>query len=771
MENLTPEGYFDLYGSKRPNSNIVQTYRIRKKTNNHPNYPGSLDHIVYLVLFEGKFLKKSELYAYTYLPEYYDLPESYNTTPGKLKLSGVYRGQNLFIENPEVANSLGNCITSITVNGTQKPGGTGTTRVEIDFSYFDVKVGDDIEIVINYDTSCKIDVINPEAVLGTDDNVQTNNIGEINERYKKIKEATEKKLSDEESKVRDEKQEIDLAIYKIQKKPNDQITDEEKIELQNLKEKGIKMEPEWAKRIADIKVELNNIEKNKIQEINSNKSTIRNIERLVIAENLPINLTDIAIDKMGRNFDNLLLKALKIKNSNLEVFEDEFYTIEDFTFVPNESIIERDKLFGIADEIVEAAIKNFKYMDVVTDYEIIQYPWDPNDVPPESEPSELEDVTEFIPEIYNPYLIVEDGSENTVGSYTVRARGEYSVKVDQNSDKIKLTGLDGKFFLFPDGTRRELGELTLVKKENPNDPNIIRMINEEYERQDELSDEYLEDEYVGEGLGTTFGGTLGDQIKPEQTPDYVSPSNSSGSFNNGGGSSPINAEKYNGVGYAPIKTCIFSGESSTYDALNGGQAWTNKKPKQPRKDKDGNQCCGCATTYKKRFGISSMESTIAQVATNTAKLTSCGGGAMGRYQNMPGYIINRATTVGLNPNTDLYNEANQEKMGESLIDGACGNYIKGKNKGTKAQLESAIQATGRIWSSLPVVINGAGAVCGNVETGEGQTGYYSNYENNGGHIRGKTLADFVIALIKTRKNFAPNSFGTDFYKPSYINFV
>ena len=311
--------------------------------------------------------------------------------------------------------------------------------------------------------------------------------------------------------------------------------------------------------------------------------------------------------------------------------------------------------------------------------------------------------------------------------------------------------------------------MTLINKENPNDPNIIRMINEEYERQDELSDEYLEDEYVGEGLGTTLGTTLGDQTEPEKI--SFSPSNSSGSFNNGGGSSPINAEKYNGVGYAPIKTCIFSGESSSYDSLNGGQAWTNTKPKKPRKDKDGNQCCGCATTYKKRFGISSMESTIAQVATNTAKLTSCGGGAMGRYQNMPAFIINRATTAGLNPNSDLYNEANQEKMGESLIDGACGNYIKGKNKGTKAQLEDSIQLVGRIWSSLPVIKNGAGVVCGNVETGEGQTGYYSNYENNGGNIRGKTLADVVIALVKTRKNFAPNSFGTDFYKPSYINFV
>lgn len=530
MENLTPEGYFDLYGSKRPNSNIVQTYRIRKKTNNTPNYPGSLDLVVYLVLFEGKFLKKSELYAYTYLPEYYDLPEKYNNKPGKLEILGVYNGVNLFIENPEVANSLGNCITNITVNGVKKPGGTGSKKVEIDFNYFDVEIGDDIKIIIDYDPSCKIDIINPEAIIGNKDDVQDNTIA-INEKYKKELEYAEKILAEETAKVKQEKEEINLARYNITKLPDDQITIELATELSKLDKKYDDLVPQWNKRINDIKEEIEKINLSKNNEIIDNPNyTIRNIERLVIAENLPINLTDIAIDKMGRNFDNLLLKALKIKNSNLEVFEDEFYTIEDFTFVPNESIIERDKLFGTADEIIEEAIKNFKYMDSPADYEIIQYPWDPNDIPPE-------ETSERTLQVGKQEYSDGFSSDGLPQKLTIRARGEYSVKVNESSDKIKLSGLDLNF-LFPDGTRRELGELTLVKKENPNDPYIINILNEEYERQNELSDEYLEDEYVGEGLGTVLGGSVGDYVAPPPV-SFSSPSNAGGSNLTPGGPLPV----------------------------------------------------------------------------------------------------------------------------------------------------------------------------------------------------------------------------------------
>jgi hypothetical protein len=62
-------------------------------------------------------------------------------------------------------------------------------------------------------------------------------------------------------------------------------------------------------------------------------------------------------------------------------------------------------------------------------------------------------------------------------------------------------------------------------------------------------------------------------------------------------------------------------------------------------------------------------------------------------------------------------------------------------------------------------------VVGDVETGAGSQGYYNNAANRGGKIKGKKVADCVIALIKTRKNLAPNSFGKDFYKPSYASSI
>ena len=212
----------------------------------------------------------------------------------------------------------------------------------------------------------------------------------------------------------------------------------------------------------------------------------------------------------------------------------------------------------------------------------------------------------------------------------------------------------------------------------------------------------------------------------------------------------INANKYgSGKGYEVLKKLIFSGESSNYDAMYP------------------------STTYQKHFGVQCMTQTIATVVSKAT-------GAIGRYQNLTRYIIDRAKTAGLNPKTDLYNAINQEKMGESLINAACGKYIKGLNSGTKEDLINAVQGVGRAWASLPIVINGKrvgkswknNAIVGNVETGAGNRGYYNNAENAGGIIgNGNKVADVVIALIKTRKNLAPNTFGKDFYKPNYASSI
>ena len=196
-----------------------------------------------------------------------------------------------------------------------------------------------------------------------------------------------------------------------------------------------------------------------------------------------------------------------------------------------------------------------------------------------------------------------------------------------------------------------------------------------------------------------------------------------------------------GPGFEPMKHLIFSGESANYDAMYP------------------------STTYAKAVGngVPCMKKTIAEVARTAT-------GAIGRYQNLPKYLINRAQIAKLDPNTALYNDQNQEKMGETLIIETVGAYIQGKNKGSRDNLIDAVQALGRCWASLPVVKNEDKTIVGDVDTGASTYmrsgsptggGFYSKSKANAyGVIKSKTVKDVVLTLLKTRKNL-----GT---KPEFI---
>ena len=213
-----------------------------------------------------------------------------------------------------------------------------------------------------------------------------------------------------------------------------------------------------------------------------------------------------------------------------------------------------------------------------------------------------------------------------------------------------------------------------------------------------------------------------------------------------------------GNGYDPIKQFIFAGESSNYDAMYRSTTYAKVVP--------GGQTC--------------MTQTIATVVKNGTKYGKGGSDvAIGRYQNLAKYILKRATDAGLDPIKDLYNEENQEKMGESLINAACGKYINSENIGSKTDLQNAIQKLGRAWASLPIVIQGKkvkindkwqwinGDTVGDIDSGTGKKAYYTNSANAGGNsTKDRSVGEAVQILIKTRKNLNKStSFPT---KPEYI---
>lgn len=82
-----------------------------------------------------------------------------------LSIEGTYQGKNLYIQNPMDDEGFGYCATKVTVNGDIMPGGTNMGAFEIDFSTFNIEIGETVFIVIEHNDGCKPKILNPEVLL------------------------------------------------------------------------------------------------------------------------------------------------------------------------------------------------------------------------------------------------------------------------------------------------------------------------------------------------------------------------------------------------------------------------------------------------------------------------------------------------------------------------------------------------------------------------------------------------------------------------------
>jgi|TARA_R110000737_G_scaffold98184_2_gene132446 hypothetical protein len=82
-----------------------------------------------------------------------------------LSIEGVYQGKNLYVQNPMDVDGFGYCGTKVTVNGDVMPGGTNVAAFPIDFSQFNIAIGDPVFIVIEHNDGCKPKILNPEVLL------------------------------------------------------------------------------------------------------------------------------------------------------------------------------------------------------------------------------------------------------------------------------------------------------------------------------------------------------------------------------------------------------------------------------------------------------------------------------------------------------------------------------------------------------------------------------------------------------------------------------
>lgn len=100
-------------------------------------------------------------------------------------------------------------------------------------------------------------------------------------------------------------------------------------------------------------------------------------------------------------------------------------------------------------------------------------------------------------------------------------------------------------------------------------------------------------------------------------------------------------------------------------------------------------------------GLSKMTISKARQAAMSKGYSLHGSGAMGKWQQMPEFIIERAKSSGLNPDKDLFNEENQTKIARMLMAGV---YPGGEKQLVKDARVSPLKASANLrgtWPSLP----------------------------------------------------------------------
>ncbi|MDG1776223.1 MAG: hypothetical protein P8H33_02435 [Crocinitomicaceae bacterium] len=100
-----------------------------------------------------------------------------------LSVEGRYQGKNLYVQNPIDDEGFGYCATKVVVNGDIMPGAIGAGAFEIDFSLFNIELGEPVFIVIEHNEGCQPKILNPEVLLPSSTynivNITVSNAGKL----------------------------------------------------------------------------------------------------------------------------------------------------------------------------------------------------------------------------------------------------------------------------------------------------------------------------------------------------------------------------------------------------------------------------------------------------------------------------------------------------------------------------------------------------------------------------------------------------------------
>jgi predicted DNA-binding transcriptional regulator AlpA len=348
---------------------------------------------------------------------------------------------------------------------------------------------------------------------------------------------------------------------------------------------------------------------------------------------------------------------------------------------------------------------------------------------------------------------------------------------------------DSKLVKKLDGTMIELGDLTLVKKEDPFDPEIIRLLTPYSEEREQLDPEYTEGTFSGEedakllelmtedweawtnpnyvpqtlgiegydvnASGSDIGGS-GDGGSGGDLDSMDSSITWSGNTNwgltkteikiNVGGELKLgvyNLEKLGGKKELNlVKSIIAFGESAgNYYAYNWGNSGSALLESNFGFDNKGKP--------KIASRLPSLDLTFNEVQKKQLPKSVPGLFAVGKYQTIPSTLKGHIKSLDLGDKP--FSPQNQEKVAENILKGASGfwDYVYGKNKGEKKHLNAAIQSISQVWAALPTIkVNGV--VVGDVDKPKvngdfNRRTYYGGVGAN--HVRTSIYIGNVAAII------------------------
>jgi len=83
----------------------------------------------------------------------------------QIKITGLYKGRNLYVQNPYHPSGDGFCVSSVLVNQHTMPDTFHQSQAfEVRFDYYGYKINDSITVVINYLEGCEPRILNPEVL-------------------------------------------------------------------------------------------------------------------------------------------------------------------------------------------------------------------------------------------------------------------------------------------------------------------------------------------------------------------------------------------------------------------------------------------------------------------------------------------------------------------------------------------------------------------------------------------------------------------------------